>query len=234
MARLEARRRKIGYLDTLYVEGSADAPTIVLLHGYGADMSDLAPLTGAIQAPKGVNWVFPNGHLSIPLGGHYEGRAWFPISVSELERSMSAGVAIDFSSVVPPGLKKARENVMHMLEVLKVPMDKLILGGFSQGGMLATDVTLHLPEPPRGLAVLSGTLVNAEEWRKLAVAHKGFHFYQSHGVRDAVLSFAMAQKLEQLFKDCGWEGKLQAFEGAHEIPPEVLIQLGTYIRKRLT
>jgi phospholipase/carboxylesterase len=231
MARNEFKRRKIGRLDALELKGDPEAPTVVLFHGYGADMHDLASLANVIQAPKGTNWVFPNGHLSIPLGGHYEGRAWFPISVSELERAMATGEVIDFSTIVPPGLKKAREMALELVENLKVPMNRLVLGGFSQGAMLATDLTLHLETPPAGLVLLSGTLVNGDQWSALAPKHSGLRFFQSHGIRDAVLGFAMAERLEKLLHQAGWKGKLQRFEGAHEIPPEVIIQLGAYLRQ---
>lgn len=234
MPRIEAHRRKFGHLETICVDGAKDGPTVILLHGYGADMTDLASLAGVLQAPKGTNWVFPNGHLKIPTSPHTEGRGWFPISISELERTMAAGGGIDLSQIVPPGLKKSRETILHLIKELGVPLERLVIGGFSQGGMLATDVALHLPTPPRGLAILSGTLVNNDQWRELAVKHKGFEFFQSHGRHDSVLSFAMAQKLETMLRESGWVGRLQAFEGAHEIPSEVLIQLGAYLRRRLT
>lgn len=234
MARIEPRKRRFGQLEALHFEVSEDGPTVVFFHGFGADMTDLAPLAGAIQAPKGTNWVFPNGHLTVPLGGHFEGRAWFPISVTELERSMATGQALDWSAVVPPGLKRARDLAFELIAKLGVPTSRLVLGGFSQGGMLATDVTLHMEERPAGLAILSGTLLNAEEWGRLAKKHAGFSFFQSHGMRDPVLNFAMAERLEKLLLTAGWQGRLQKFDGAHEIPPEVLIQLGAYLRRQLT
>ena len=229
MARIDPRRKRIGPLDCIEVVNDPKGPTVVLFHGYGADMNDLVSLAGAIQGPKNANYYFPNGHLSVPLGGHYEGRAWFPIPVSELQ----AGSTIDLSEQVPPGLKKARENAKAFLEKLNVPREKLVLGGFSQGAMLATDLMLHLSEPPAGLALLSSTLVNVNEWSELAVKFPGFRFFQAHGARDQVLSFTHAQKLEQVFKKAGWQGSLQRFEGGHEIPSEVLIQLGSYLRKVL-
>jgi phospholipase/carboxylesterase len=233
MAKAELRKKRFGQLEALHLEVSEDGPTAVIFHGFGADMNDLASLARAVQAPKGTNWVFPNGHLTVPLGGHYEGRAWFPISIAELEKSMATGEAIDWSKLVPPGLKRARENAFELIEKLGVPKNRLLLGGFSQGGMLATDLVLHMDEKPAGLAILSGTLINFDEWSKLATKHAGFSFFQSHGSRDPVLSFAMAERLEKLLVSAGWQGRLLRFEGAHEIPPEVLIQLGAYLRKQL-
>lgn len=230
---MEPRRRKIAGLDCIEIKGNEGGPVVVLFHGYGADMHDLATLAEVVQAPKGTSWYFPNGHIGIPLGGHYEGRAWFPISVSELEKSMATGVAIDFSTVVPPGMKKAREKASALVDEIAKPGQKLVLGGFSQGAMLATDVTMHMKERPAGLVLLSGTLVNSEEWKTLAPGKTGLPFFQSHGVRDGVLGFAAAQKLEMLLRGGGWQGQLLRFEGAHEIPPEVIIQLGSFLRRVL-
>lgn len=210
------------------VAGDPAAPTIVLFHGFGADMNDLAPLAGAIQAPRNCNWYFPNGPLSVPLGGHYEGRAWFPIPLAELE----AGASIDLTERIPPGMKKSREAARQFLEKLNVDPSRLVVGGFSQGAMLATDLVLHADRKPAGLVLLSGTLVNAAEWDVLA-AKGAMPFFQAHGAYDQVLAYAHAQKLEQLLKKHGWTGHLQRFEGGHEIPPEVLIQLGAFLRKVL-
>ena len=224
----QAKRRKIGYLECIEVLGEESGPTFVMFHGYGADMMDLASLSQAVQAPKTTNWYFPNGHLSVPLGEHYEGRAWFPISADRL-----AGNDVDLSTIVPPGLKRARETALDFISKLKVEPSKLMLGGFSQGAMLATEVALHMEKPPAGIALLSSTLVNSENTLTLAKKHAGLKFFQSHGSRDQVLSFALAQKLEAVLKEAGWVGQLQRFEGGHEIPSEVLIQLGAFTRKVL-
>ena len=186
-----------------------------------------------LACPPETNWVFPNGHQVVPLGDHFEGNAWFPISIAELERSMATGQAIDWSRLVPPGLDEARDRALELISELGVASEKLIVGGFSQGGMLAADLVMQMEKAPLGLALLSATLINAEEWTRLAPRHKGFQFFQSHGSRDPVLSFAMAQRLERLLLDAGWIGQLYKFEGAHEIPPGVLGQLSSYLRRRM-
>ncbi len=232
MARIQARRRRIGPLDCIEVMQKEGAPTVVLFHGFGADAADLAALAEVVSVPKDTNWIFPNGHLSVPLGGHFEGRAWFPIGVREMEAVAQTGVPLDFTQMSPPGLKRARQNAFDLLENLKLPLDKVILGGFSQGAMLAIDVTLESEQNPAGLAILSGTLVDSARWQQLAFRHKGLSFFQAHGAYDPVLPFEAAQKLEKVLRDGGLQGQLYRFDGAHAIPPEVLIRLGEYIRTR--
>lgn len=233
MSQSEARRRRLGPLEVIEIQHSASAPYVVLLHGYGADFTDLAPLARAIPIGRQVNWVFPNGHLQVELGPHMQGRAWFPLRMAELEQAMAAGTGLDLSQIAPPGLKRAREGLAEMLEKLAVPLDRVVLGGFSQGGMLATDFTLRTANSPAGLAILSGTLIDADNWRQLAAKRAGLRFFQSHGMFDPVLRIESARRLNALLREAGCEGKLLEFHGQHEIPPEVLINLADYLRRVL-
>ncbi len=233
MAKPQVRRRRIGPLDCMEIVGEPSAPTIILLHGYGADANDLVPL-GQIPVGKGVNWVFPNGHQKVMVGPHQEGKAWFPISVSALEKAMTEGEALDMSLIRPPGLERARDGIFDLIEKLGTPMDKIIIGGFSQGAMVAVDVSLNSFVAPRGLVILSGTLVDSETWTAKAPRKAGLEFFQAHGVNDPVLSCAGAEKLEGVLVKAGLKGKLQKFQGQHEIPSEVLIQLTSFLRKMVT
>jgi predicted esterase len=62
-------------------------------------------------------------------------------------------------ALVTQGLDEARKAVLAMVEQVQrdtgLPLSRLILAGFSQGAMLATDVALHLPESPAALCIFS-------------------------------------------------------------------------------
>jgi len=203
---------------------------VILLHGYGADASDLAPLARAMRTSKPLNWLFPNAPLSVPLGAYGEGRAWFPLRLADLQ-SANQGQPIDLSEISPPGSKRAREDVFAMIKALGVPTSRVILGGFSQGAMVATDVSLRLPEPVAGLVILSGALVDASNWKNLAANRQGLPFFQSHGRWDEVLNHAGAEQLSRLLKEAGMQGDLISFDGGHEIPLEVLSRLGQFLNR---
>lgn len=230
MARVELKRKRIGSLDCLVAHQGDDLPTIILFHGYGADMNDLAPLAQAVSGAPKANWVFPNGHIKLDMGGFGEGRAWFPLRIAEMQAAMAQGVPVDFSKESFPGLKRAREAALELIRELNVPMKKLVVGGFSQGAMLATDAVMHLPEAPAGIVILSGTIANSTVWEEKGLAHKGLRFFMSHGTHDEILPIQGAQSLQQLLSKVGWSGKLINFHGGHGIPPEVLIQLGQFLR----
>ena len=228
-----AALRTLGELRAIEIKGRVDAPTIIFFHGYGADAQDLAPLARALGVSADVNWLFPNGPVAVPIGPHHEGRAWFPISISQLEKAdQAAGGALDFSREAPPGLRRAREAALKAIDAAGLSLSRCILGGFSQGAMLATDIALRGPEAPLGLAILSGTLVDESNWRTRAVARAGSTFFQCHGTDDSVLSVVGAERLEKLLVECGWSGKILKFDGQHDIPLEAQSGLSVYLRSR--
>jgi phospholipase/carboxylesterase len=221
--------RQLGKIHCQEINNDDNAPWIVLFHGFGADCNDLLSLGEMIPTNKTYNWLFPNGFLEVPIGPAWMGRAWWPIDMLELQRATEAGIHRDFSNETPKGLQKAYDNAMEMLRQLKVPWNKIILGGFSQGAMLATELYLRAPETPAGLIIMSGTLLHQQEWKQLAANRQGQRFFQSHGNNDPLLGIKQAQQLETLLTQNGMKGSLETFRGGHEIPAQVLTKISSYL-----
>lgn len=228
----EPSRRTLGPLEALVVEGSGEAPAVVLFHGYGADAADLAPLASALPLRLRPTWVFPEGPLSLGPAGWPGARAWFPIDEKSLERAQYSGKPMDLAkggAGAPEHFLRASALAKEALEALKIPWNRLILGGFSQGAMLATDLALRAEKSPLGLAILSGAFVGSAHWEPLAPSRAGLRFFQSHGSDDPLLSFENARMLEKFLKASGLEGDLLPFGGGHGIPPEAAEGLARFI-----
>lgn len=225
----EDELEKLGALDVLRVYGDPDAPTIVIFHGYGASAFDLFPIHEVITSDQKFNWVFANGHLKVPLMPGYTGRAWFPIDMAALEEAMRTRSMRTFADKDPEGMQVARDAALLMINALGVPWNQIILGGFSQGAMLATDLTLRSEISPKGLMVLSGALLNETLWTSLASKKSNLRFFQSHGEFDQVLSYTGAKQLEKMFRNAGLLGEFIGFAGAHEIPQLVIQGMSRYL-----
>ena len=225
--------RKLGPLKCLDHVQNNDAPWIVFFHGYGADAGDLAPLAEEIPVAKDCNWLFPEGFLEVPIGWNWTGRAWWPVNMEELQQAQQSGTPRDLSQSTPPGMDVAFKKASEMLTALGVPWNRVILGGFSQGAMLATELYLSAPEAPLGLVMLSGTCLHANQWREKAAQRAGKAFFLSHGEQDPILPIKGAQKLETILTQSGMKGRLLRFNGGHEIPPAVMVELSKYINTRL-
>jgi phospholipase/carboxylesterase len=206
-----------------------DKPPIacVLLHGYGAPGDDLIPLAQSLCLP-GAELLFPEAPLSAGFG-----RAWWQIDIAALERAIALGLERDMSEEVPPGLTSAREAVMETLEGIahELPEHAIVLGGFSQGAMLALDVALHDERALAGLVLLSGTLIAHEEWRSLLPGRKGLPVFQSHGKDDLILSFPLALRLSEILTAAGLSVAFHPFPGGHGIPPSVLAALEAWLQQ---
>jgi phospholipase/carboxylesterase len=218
-----------GNLDAIEI-ASADAKalTVVCLHGYGADMRDLAPLAPEIPVERPVRWIFPNAPEVLDWGG----RAWFPIDVAAFEEAQRTGKPRDLSGAEPAGMAESRVALQGFIQELGASWNKLVVMGFSQGAMMAVDLALRAPTAPAGVGILSGTFVDRKSVLALAPKRAGLAFFQSHGSVDPILGFQEALKLESALKAAGWNGELRRFEGGHGIPPELLPELGAWLQAR--
>jgi phospholipase/carboxylesterase len=211
--------KRIQYFD--HPCDAADRPWIILFHGFGADAHDLEGLRDYISVNSQVNWRFPNGVFEVPIGPGWTGRAWWPLTLSSLPG--------DWSDYTPDSMPALVPAILKMIEDLKIPWNKVILGGFSQGAMLATEIYLQAPEQPLGLISMSGSLIRQNEWAKKLEARKGAKVFLCHGENDQVLSIKGSQKLLNLFKQNGLDTQWVSFGGGHEIPPKALQGVTNYI-----
>jgi phospholipase/carboxylesterase len=213
-------------------EGGGDGPAVVLMHGFGAPGDDLVALARIIDAPHGTRFVVPEAPNAIP--GFGEGRAWWMLDMARIER-LAQGETADLSREVPDGLAEARARVIAMLDAVDETLkpSKLVIGGFSQGAMLACDVALRTERPLAALVMLSGTFVAADEWTPLMKRRSGLSVYQSHGSADRLLPFALSEQLREALVGAGLAVTWSPFRGGHEIPPSVIDGLGSFLRRAL-
>ena len=214
--------------------GGGDGPVVVLLHGWGAPGDDLVPLGQEVAAPRGTRFVFPEAPLSLQMG-FGDLRGWWMLDLEQRQREIAAGRARDLSRKVPEGLAEARSKVIALLDELerRLGVKQMVLGGFSQGAMLACDVALHSGRPLAGLVMLSGTLLAADEWTPLMPKRKGLKVFQSHGSADPLLPSFMAEQLRDLLNQAGLSVEWVGFRGGHEIPGMVLDKLGVFLHAAL-
>lgn len=143
-----AEIKKIGKFEGIYQPpAKADEVTslVILLHGWGADAADmfgLAPFLG--QVKKGCAFYAPNAPHPCAASPH--GREWFDIQQGE----KGAIMAMD----------DLDEFLNSIFDEFSLPASQIILGGFSQGGMmtLAAGPAYELA----GLISFSGALLTEQ------------------------------------------------------------------------
>ena len=241
---MQVQRTTWGGLSTVLLRQEGDEEpvraAIVLCHGFGAPGTDLCGLAPELVEHEptlghGVLWVFPAAPLSLDRTG---GRAWWPIDMVELQLAVAKGALRNLRNQIPEELPTARSHLLELLDELKATTgldeSQIVLGGFSQGAMVTTDVALRLPAPPAGLCVLSGTLLCESQWRPLAAQRGPMRVFQSHGTYDPLLPFEIAKALRDLFTEHGSAVEFVSFPGEHTIPPAALEKLGGFLARVTT
>lgn len=223
--------RQIGDLNCHVITAERPELLLVLCHGFGAPGDDLVQIGAYLLEtnPELVDRVviaFPEAPLSLTDLGMPGGRAWWPLDMEKLNRAAMSGDFRDLREESPELLPVAREKLNKTIEILQTELNltnqQTVIGGFSQGSMLATDSTLHASQKYAGLIIWSGTLLNESAWRPLSPTLSGIPIVQSHGTSDQILPFAAAGWLREMLNAGGANLKFLEFSGGHTIPPESL------------
>lgn len=221
----------MGGLDTIvarHKQAQEIAGAVILCHGFGAPGTDLVPVSDAMYqlAPnlRDVLFIFPAAPLQIDPS--FDGRAWWPIDMEKLSQLMMTGEFRDLTHSRPERLDEVHQLVKSVVlescEQFSIQPEQVVVGGFSQGAMLTTDLMLRSGLPLAGLICWSGALINQKEWADAAANREPVPVFQSHGRQDPILPFAGAEALRDLLVAAGFPVDFLAFDGEHAIPTECM------------
>lgn len=237
---------KLGDLDCQLVSTVEPTSTfevgVVLCHGFGAPGDDLVPiaaevLRGLTEIQDRVLFVFPAAPILMEQMGGFESRAWWPIDMERMLISIEAGKYEHLRRESPERLPEAAKELRSTLTAIQTEFglatSQLVIGGFSQGAMLTTEVGLSLNPPPAGLCLYSGSLIKEEDWTPLANSAQSLDILQSHGRIDPILPFMGAQALRDMLSEAGHNVDFVEFHGVHTIPANAVEKLGEMIARKI-
>lgn len=223
------RFSRLADLDILTTDIDKNKPTVILLHGYGADHNDLVGLAGLVDPGKNFNWVFPNAPIALPMSFFGIGRAWFELDVATIEQRFVPGSPLNFAEYLPKGLDEAGVTIQKLVESLALNHGSIILGGFSQGAMVSCHAALTKLKPIKALLQLSSTLIARQLWQSKLEERNDLSIFQSHGIFDPVLPFEAAKKLSEIFQKNQSLAEFHPFQGGHEIPAPIIESLSQFL-----
>jgi phospholipase/carboxylesterase len=215
----------VNLIHTIYEpSGAGPHPTILTLHGRGANALDLLGL-----APHLCNGNFlmicPQGPLETPIGPGAVGYAWYP---------MSMGGPPDIDAIL-----SSREMLQQFLDVClkRYPIDakKLAVLGFSQGGVMAYSLALSKPERFAGLAVLSSWLPK-ELIPKLSINNEAVQSLPTlvqHGSQDQMIEVQRAKDSVERLRTLRVPLTYRDYDMGHEITPRSLSDLSAWLEEKV-
>ena len=181
---------------------------MILLHGLGSDEQDMAGIAELID-PR-IEVICLRAPQSYGPGYAWFDIQWTPtgIRISEDEYWESVG------------------SLAHEL-LLTARQEKLILGGFSQGGMMSLGVLTKFPKLADAVVILSGRGIDSP------MPNFEGAVFQGHGVHDEVISISDARNLNAQLSHFGERYEYHEYAMGHSICDEELSDLNQWIAKFL-
>ena len=204
------------HLPLKFLEHSAQASVrepwlLVLMHGVGSNEQDLFGLA-RMMPPQ-----FHVLSLRAPYVLSPDSYAWFEFEVSPNgERRIDEEQERESRFLVG-------EMIASAAQQLEVPPERIVVGGFSQGGIMALSLLLTQPAKVRAAMVWHSRLLpQVVPHIALPEAFEGKALWVSHGSADNVIPPGAAQVTRELARTLPLALSGSDFPGAHELRPAEL------------
>jgi phospholipase/carboxylesterase len=143
---------------------------LVLLHGRGADEHDLFPLLDLLDPERRLLGITPRAPLSLPPGGAH----WYRLG--------------GIPTPEPETFLASARLLAALVDELPVPIDRVVLGGFSQGCVMSWATALGPGRPrPAGIIGMSGFLPRVPGFALDLGRAEGLPVAVAHGSLDPVI-----------------------------------------------
>ncbi|KAL7298382.1 hypothetical protein TKK_0008721 [Trichogramma kaykai] len=200
--------------------------TLIFFHGLGDTGHGWASSLGALRAPH-VKVICPTAPtMPVTLNGGFRMPSWFDL------RALDASGPED-----EEGIKKAAESVHSMIaqEVAAgIPTERIVLGGFSQGGALALYSALTFPQQLGGVVALSTWLPLHQKFPNEVKGNKNMPVMQCHGNCDPVVNYKWGQATATLLKQFMTHTEFKTYQGlGHSSNDEELQDVKDFVDKVL-
>lgn len=214
-------------LPTVEINPVSDPAAVVIwLHGLGADGHDFEPIVPELRLPADlpVRFVFPHApEMPVTAFGGQRARAWFDFGPS-------GGVDL-------PGLRKSVRQVHDLIQNEidnGVSAERIVLAGFSQGGVLALHTALYYSKSLAGILALSTFLADGEDLDSpKAVKNRQIPILMCHGQQDPVLPMALGKSAYDTLQGAGYSVEWREYPMGHEVCIEEIQEISRWLQSVL-
>ncbi|KAK3654702.1 hypothetical protein LTR56_003975 [Elasticomyces elasticus] len=205
--------------------------TVIVAHGLG-DRMFLAEQWRSRNKFEETKFVFPNAPqipITVNMGMRMPG--WYDIA--------------DFGDLANRSEDEAgvlrSQKVFHTLiqDEIKagIPTERIVLGGFSQGGAMSLMAGITNPTKLGGIFGLSCYLLLKDKVQSMVPSdspNKATPIFMGHGDADQVVRYAWGKMTADTLKGWGWNVDFKTYRGLpHSAAPEEIDDLEKYLNQRI-
>jgi phospholipase/carboxylesterase len=188
---------------------------LVLFHGRGADELDLFPLLDAFDPERRLAGATPRGPLALPPGGAH----WYVLG----------GIGTPEAETFRASYSAASEWLDGFVGELGLGFDKVVLGGFSQGGVMTYSLGLGAGRPrPAGLIALSSFMPTVDGF-SLDLSPPLPPVAIGHGKLDNVIAVDWGRRARATLEAAGADVLYRETQMFHQIDPEFVREIADWL-----
>ncbi|SEL72933.1 phospholipase/carboxylesterase [Colwellia chukchiensis] len=217
-------------LERITIEPSLAANACVIwLHGLGDSGAGFAPIVPELKLPQHhqVRFIFPHApEQPVTINQGYVMRSWYDIKTMDLHSRA------DMTGVLASEVK-VKALIQEQIDS-GIPANRIVLAGFSQGGVISLFTGLRYPEKLAGIMALSCYLPTADALpEQLSSANKNTEILQQHGESDDVVPLSAGQMANKLLLANHYPVTWQTYPMAHSVHPQQIRAIAAWLTTRL-
>jgi len=190
---------------------------LVLIHGRGADEHDLFPLLDLLDPDRRLVGATPRGPLSLPPGGAH----WYVLG----------GIGTPEARTFHASYEALGGWLDGFLEEQGLTHAQLVLGGFSQGGVMTYSLGLGAGRPrPAALVALSSFIPTVEGF-ELDLAAPLPPVAIGHGTLDNVIGVEWGRRARATLEEAGADVLYRETPMFHQIDPDFVREIAAWLPK---
>ena len=206
-------------VEELRVPAGEPAGALVLLHGRGTSEQDVAPLIDVFDPRERVVGAFPRGPLELPPIGHH----WY--ATNDDGQADTETFLATFA--------RLRSWLEWLADRTGVPIERTVLGGFSQGAVMAWALGIGPGRPrPAGILAMSGALPAVPGFVLQLEGLDGLPVTITHGSQDPLVAVERGQDARDRAIAGGAAVVYRETAVPHIIDPRVVPGLVTWLDAR--
>jgi phospholipase/carboxylesterase len=188
---------------------------LVLFHGRGADDYDLFPLLDVFDPERRLIGATPRAPLSLPPGGAH----WYVLG----------GIGTPQAATFTASYTAASEWLDRFVAEQGLGFDRVVLGGFSQGGVMTYSLGLGAGRPrPSGLIALSSFIPTVDGF-ELDLSPPLPPVAIGHGTLDNVIGVEWGRRARVLLEEAGADVLYRETPMFHQIDPEFVQAIAEWL-----
>lgn len=215
-------------LEHIEIEPDQEAcASVIWLHGLGADGHDFEPIVPALKLPDAlpIRFIFPHAPVRpVTINGGQEMRAWYDF-VPHSEHSGNDDIAES---------ARAIEALLDREQDRGIPSQKIVLAGFSQGGVIALYTGLRYKHRLAGIVALSTYLHDyAATERERCDENLAIPILMAHGTNDPMIPVMRAATSRENLVRLGYDVRWLDYPMGHEVCLEEVEEISAFFQEVL-